>query len=197
MFLPISGRITNRDSGHAVDGKVATGELTLREAWNQDYDVNVSGAHVMTHVFAPLLLASADAPRLLFLTSGLSSLQQTAQAIFPGVVTGSQAPGGGIFASKGWPKPPQLFGSAGYRASKAGLNLLMLNWHWALHADGVKTFSVSPGFLATTLGGDPEALKARGAGDPARGGELIRDIVEGRRDADVGKVVNSSGLQPF
>lgn len=153
--------------------------------------MNVSGAHVMTHVFAPLLLASpaSTPPRLLFLTSGLASLQQTAAAPFPGAKGPPDA--------KGWPKPPQLFGAAGYRASKAGLNLMMLTWHWALHADGVKTFSVSPGFLATSLGGDPAALKARGGGDPALGGELIRDIVEGKRDADAGKVVNSAGLQPF
>lgn len=158
----------------------------MREAWNQNYDVNVSGTHVLTTVFVPLLLASSD-PRLLFLTSGLASLNQLSEAFYVG-----PAPD-----AKGWPKPPRTFLHAGYRASKTALNSLMLTWHWTLRPDGVKVWSVSPGFLATGLGGAPEVLKAAGAGDPSLGGIFIKDIVEGKRDVDAGKVVNSAGLQPF
>lgn len=66
-----------------------------------------------------------------------------------------------------------------------------------LRGDGVKVWAVSPGFLATKLGGDQEANKKMGAGDPALGGALIRDIIEGARDGDVGKVVSQSGIQPW
>lgn len=66
-----------------------------------------------------------------------------------------------------------------------------------LKDDGVKVFCVSPGFLATKLGGDQEANKQMGAGDPALGGTLIKDILEGRRDAQVGKVVGQAGVQPW
>ncbi|EFQ27220.1 short chain dehydrogenase [Colletotrichum graminicola M1.001] len=97
--------------------------------------------------------------------------------------------------SAGWPKP--FTGQAGYRSSKTALNMVMLNWHWLLKADGVKVWCISPGFLATGLGGNPEQLKEMGAGEPRQGGFLIKQAVEGERDADVGKVVNKDGIQSW
>lgn len=47
-----------------------------------------------------------------------------------------------------------------YRSSKTGLNMLMREWVRILRNDGVKVWCLSPGFLATGLGGaGPEALK--------------------------------------
>lgn len=67
-----------------------------------------------------------------------------------------------------------------------------------LQADGVKVFGISPGFLATGLGGlGPDFLKKFGAGDPSVGGELIRDVVQGKRDEHAGKVINKDGVQPW
>ena len=63
--------------------------------------------------------------------------------------------------------------------------------------DGVKVWCISPGFLATGLGGDPESNKKLGATDPAVAGDFIRTVIEGARDADVGKVVNKDGIQPW
>lgn len=59
------------NAGAAFDGQHLTGKLGQRETWNKSYDVNVSGTQVVSHMFAPLLLASSS-PRLLFITSGLS-----------------------------------------------------------------------------------------------------------------------------
>lgn len=75
--------------------------------------------------------------------------------------------------------------------------MVMLGWHWILQNDGVKTWCISPGFLATGLGGDAELLKKMGAGDPSIGGQFIKDVIEGQRDADVGKVINRAGIQPW
>lgn len=76
--------------------------------------------------------------------------------------------------------------------------MLMLEWQRFLKEDGVKVFCISPGFLATNLGGmGPEKLRAMGAGNPSLGGILIRDVVEGKRDADAGKVVNAAGVQAW
>jgi len=159
----------------------------FRAVFNKAWDVNVSGAQVTTTVFAPLLIRSS-APRLLFLTSGLSTLNGAFDSFMP------------PWAPKpvsGWPKAG-LMGHQGYKSAKAGLNMLMLTWHWILHGDGVKTWCISPGFLATNLGGrGADVLKAAGAGDPATGGDLIRKVVEGERDADVGKVVTQDGVQPW
>jgi NAD(P)-dependent dehydrogenase (short-subunit alcohol dehydrogenase family) len=98
---------------------------------------------------------------------------------------------------KGWPKP-QVPTPTAYRSSKTALNMLMLSWVKMLQADGVKVFGISPGFLATGLGGmEPGFLKKMGAGDPSIGGEFIKDVVEGKRDEHHGKVINNDGVQPW
>lgn len=157
----------------------------MREAWNQMYDVNVTGAQILTYKLAPLLLKSSD-PRLLFLSSGLAQLETMSKGYYPGPLPKS-----------GWPKQA-ILSPDGYRSSKTALNMMMLNWHWTLKEDGVKVWSISPGWLATNLGNCREKLKALGAGDPSLGGIIIRQIIEGERDADVGKVVAGQGaIQSF
>ncbi|KAJ3473606.1 hypothetical protein NLG97_g10222 [Lecanicillium saksenae] len=174
------------NAGHSLELKVMRGQMSMRDAWNQMYDVNVTGAQILTSVFVPLLLASKtkDA-RLLFLTSGLSQLETMYKGYYPGPPPAA-----------GWPKQ-NVMSPDGYRSSKTALNMTMLAWHWNLKEDGVKVWSISPGFLATSLGGAPEILKARGAGDASIGGVLIKKVIEGERDADVGKVVDGEGVQSF
>lgn len=76
--------------------------------------------------------------------------------------------------------------------------MMMLDWVKVLQLDGAKVFCISPGFLATNLGGmGKEYLEKAGAGDASRGGNLIKDVVEGKRDSDAGKVVNQDGVQPW
>ena len=75
--------------------------------------------------------------------------------------------------------------------------MMMREWVRILGNDGVKIWCVSPGFLATGLGFGAEKLKAMGALDPAVGGALVKDVVEGKRDADVGKVIVKDGIQPW
>lgn len=36
-----------------------------------------------------------------------------------------------------------------------------------------------------------------GAGDPAVGGQFIKDVVQGKRDDDVGKVIRKDEIQPW
>ncbi|RYN59891.1 hypothetical protein AA0114_g1243 [Alternaria tenuissima] len=160
----------------------------IRAAWNKAYSLNTTSTHVMTHVFAPLLIASSN-PRLIFVTSGLSSLENCSGS-FDSKLLNTPPP-------KGWPKPPSMAQTA-YRSSKTALNMLMLHWAKALGVDGVKVFGISPGFLATGLGGaGPEMMKRWGAGDPSIGGGFIKDVVEGSRDDDSGKVINKDGVQPW
>ncbi|KAJ6442427.1 Magnesium transporter NIPA2 [Purpureocillium lavendulum] len=182
-----SDEASNTITGAAFDTEFTADSSNFRDVFNKAWDVNVSGTQVATTVFAPLLLRSSS-PRLIFLTSGLSTLTGASKSFMP-----PWAPK----PSSGWPKTG-LIGHQGYKAAKAGLNMLMLTWHWILHDDGVKTWCISPGFLATNLGGrGAEVLRAAGAGEPSKGGELIRKVVEGERDADVGKVVTQDGVQPW
>ena len=160
----------------------------IRAAWDNTYSLNVTSTQVVTYTFAPLLIASSS-PRLIFVTSGLSSLETCAGGADSKLI--NTAP------PKGWPKPLNPTPTA-YRSSKSALNMLMLFWAKTLHADGVKVFCVSPGFLATGLGGmGADLLKKAGAGDPSIGGEFIRDVVEGKRDEDAGKVIDRTGVQPW
>ncbi|KAF4594912.1 NAD(P)-binding domain protein [Ophiocordyceps camponoti-floridani] len=195
-FEDVKGRFGRVDAlinnaGATFDQHIHSGDMTMRQAWNQSWNVNTTGSQVMTHVFVPLLLQSSD-PRLLFITSGTATL------------TGSENRELVMnkLCSKGWPKTPtgsdprQLISS--YRSAKTGLNMMMREWHRILSEDGVKVWGISPGYLATGLGGSLELNKQRGAGDASLGGEFVREVLEGRRDGDVGKAIQREGrVQPW
>jgi NAD(P)-dependent dehydrogenase (short-subunit alcohol dehydrogenase family) len=71
-------------TGLALDTAVTSGQLSPREGWNQTYNVNVTGTHLFTSAFVPLLLASqAQTKRLIFITSGLSSITEHASGTSP------------------------------------------------------------------------------------------------------------------
>lgn len=168
-----------------------TSPKALREAWNHTYSLNVTSSEATTHALAALLLkAKANPPRLIFVTSGLSSLARVASGYLGGA---SSSP-----IPAGWPKPTVPPSFIAYRSSKAALNMQMLEWSRMLAQDGVKVFAVSPGFLATGLGGvGADKLKARGAGDASIGGEFIRDVLQGVRDESSGTVVCAEGVQDW
>lgn len=159
----------------------------MREMWDKSWSVNTTSTQVLTHTFVPLLLKSSD-PRLMFVTSGTAALAET-EGTHPVNPALNEGP------PKGWPK--NVFTVAAYRSSKTGMNMMMREWERTLREDGVKVWCISPGRLATGLGGDPEANKKGGALDPAIGGDFIKDVVEGKRDEDVGKVIRKDSVQPW
>ncbi|KAL8827462.1 MAG: hypothetical protein Q9191_003173, partial [Dirinaria sp. TL-2023a] len=114
------------NGGAAFDGEIAKNSMSIREAWLKAYDINVAGTQVLTTTFMPLLLRS-PAPRLLFITSGGSSLSIAADQNQPRYPV----------PEAGWPKPIARTFTA-YRSSKTALNMLMLDWHRVLRNDGVK-----------------------------------------------------------
>lgn len=172
------------NAGGQFDQQLVNGQMTERDMWNHSWNVNVAGTQVMTSTFIPLLLQSGN-PRLLFITSGTSTLAGTE----------NMALAVNRYPTKGWPKPG--FAVPAYRSSKTGMNMMMREWHRMLREDGVKVWSISPGFLATGLGGNLEKNRAMGAGDPSMAGEFIRDVVQGSRDADIGKVLLKDGVQAW
>ncbi|KAI3392058.1 hypothetical protein diail_6287 [Diaporthe ilicicola] len=170
------------NAGASFDGSIRDGKMSIREAFNASWDTNVSGTQVLTTLAVPLLLKSSD-PRLMFVTSGTSSLAETEPANWGGLkhILGriNSSP------EKGWPKTKELNPITSYRSTKTGLNMLMREWTRILKEDGVKVWAISPGFLATGLGGvGKEQLLKMGALDPSVGGQFIRDVVEGKRDHD-------------
>lgn len=162
-------------------------EVGMREAWNRCYDVNVTGAQIITHTFVPLLLRSSN-PRLIYITSGLSSLSPMTDVYTP---TRLAVPGG-------WPRP-EVHPYRAYRETKTALNMAMLEWYWQLREDGVRTWGASPGFLATNLGASFAGMVGAPPVQSASvGGKLVASVLEGHRDMDVGKTVLKDGeVQPF
>jgi NAD(P)-dependent dehydrogenase (short-subunit alcohol dehydrogenase family) len=181
------------DAGLDLDMAVKSGQICVREGWNRTYDVNVTGTHLFTQAFAPLLLASpAQQPRLVFITSGLSSISEHAAGTSPKY---AQAPAG-------WPKPETPWYA--YRVSKTAMNMLVAEWARLLRDDGVAVFNVSPGFLNTGLGNDRATGKevnkaAMGALNPVIGAEFCADVIQGRRDEQAWptKVVRKDTIQPY
>ncbi len=141
------------NGGAAYDHQIQSGHMSIREAWNASWDTNVSGTQVLTTFAIPLLLKSAD-PRLIFMTSGTSTLTETESSSSEPLKRINSSP------PKGWPKGAVVNPIAAYRSSKTGLNMMMREWTRILKNDGVKVWCVSPGFLATNLNGaQPEQLQ--------------------------------------
>ncbi|KAI9708299.1 MAG: hypothetical protein M1820_004003 [Bogoriella megaspora] len=173
------------NAGAQLDQQYEAGKLSMREMWNQSWNINTVGTQVITSTFVPLLLQSNN-PRLLFITSGTSTLAGADnQALFV-----NRSP------PKGWPKS-SMQGVPAYRSSKTGMNMMMREWFRLLKDDGVKVWCISPGYLATGLGGSQEVNKSAGAGDPSVAGQFVKDVVEGKRDGDVGKVILRDTVQAW
>lgn len=133
------------NAGANVEKEAQEKGSDYRETWLKSWSINVAGPVITTREFVPLLLKSSD-PRLIFITSGTSSLADTER---------SDGPFAAINASPeaGWPKPELANPTMIYRSSKCGLNMQIRDWNRILKNDGVKVFGISPGFLATNLNG--------------------------------------------
>lgn len=153
-------------------------------------NTNLIGPHELTFALAPLLLKSSD-PRLIFVSSNIGSI---AMAHLPEseYVPNVDKPAG--WENKKW---TGSWEAPAYRTSKAALNILVVEWKRWLKADGVKIWTVQPGYVATSLIGHTDDMKVKGAGDPATSGVFLRDVVEGKRDADVGKFIEPDGVLPY
>jgi NAD(P)-dependent dehydrogenase (short-subunit alcohol dehydrogenase family) len=121
-----------------------------RDALRASLAVNVIGAISTTDAFLPLLRKSS-APRLVFLTSSMASLTYSSDS-----------------SSRHYDPYADAYG-----ASKAALNMLMVQYAGRLGREGVKVLGVDPGFCATGFTGDPEALHRMGAAEPEVGGQSI------------------------
>ncbi|KAK4498536.1 hypothetical protein PRZ48_011194 [Zasmidium cellare] len=69
------------NAGANFDEDVRHGRRPLRSALQKSWNVDLVGPHILTTLSAPLLLASPS-PRLIFITSGTSSLTETEVADF-------------------------------------------------------------------------------------------------------------------
>jgi NAD(P)-dependent dehydrogenase (short-subunit alcohol dehydrogenase family) len=138
-------------------------------------ETNTTGPAAMTEAFKHLMKKSTN-PRLIFVSSSVGSI-----------------------TLRGDPTNKSYNGSAiAYRVSKAALNMLTACYAKELNEEfGCKVWAVDPGLVITNLTGNPEMLRARGAGDPAVSAKTILDVCEGKRDGDIGKLLYKDGVLPW
>ena len=150
----------------------------LRDTFRQTFETNVFGAACAVEEFLPLLRKSSRGARIIYVSSGLGSLAEAAD------------PGNRHY---------NIVAKV-YRSTKAAINMVMLQDLKRLHGEGMMVWGLCPGWLATNLsqsGRSYEELRQMGAGEPVDGGILIVDVVEGRRDGDVGRMVWKDGVRAW
>jgi len=144
-----------------------------REAFREVLAVNCVGPVSVTEAFLPLLKKS-ESPRLIFVSSSVGSISQAAD-----------------------PESKYYRPTANeYRASKAALNMLIVQYWGKLKNEGFKVFGADPGLVATDFL-NREAVKKRGAVEPEVGGKRVACVVRGDRDGDVGRVCGEYGVSPW
>jgi NAD(P)-dependent dehydrogenase (short-subunit alcohol dehydrogenase family) len=137
------------------------------------FRTNVIGPQLMMDYFVPLLRRSGGTPRIINVTSGAGSMQMRLKP---------SAPGAGIRAIP-------------YQASKSALNMVTLQAFLDYDKEGIKVFMYCPGFTASNLGSHNKV--ERGAKPTAEGAGPMVPILNGERDADVGKYLNWNGEWPW
>ena len=155
---------------------VSSKATTLKESLEATFNTNVMGAALVAEAFTPLLLKSPNA-YLLHISSGLGSLTLASDA-------------------SRW---DSKIDAPAYRMSKAALNMLMVQDAKTLGKQGVKVFAICPGLVESNLRGESQMERTAGgnAKSPEVSGQLILRIMEGERQADVGKFVHEDGVYPW
>ena len=149
---------------------------TLKGELEATFSTNVIGAAVVAEAFTPLLLKSSN-PYLIHVSSALGSI---------GTATDQ-----GRFEYN--------IDARAYRMSKAALNMLAMQDSKVLGKQGVRVFAFCPGLVVSNLRGKAEEQRSMGgkAGDPEESGRTVLHMIEGGRDADVGKFVHKDGVYPW
>lgn len=161
--------LPSKPSVSHVDGKILDSTL----------EANVKGPARVTEVFLPLLLRhrpSTDVsspPRIVFVSSSMGSLIHNMNR---------DSPHSGTHAIE-------------YRISKTALHMLLVEYHMAL--TGVTVVGVDPGFCATDIIGDAEALRKMGAVEPGVGARIIVEVLKGSKDDQPGRVHGAEGAVPW
>jgi NAD(P)-dependent dehydrogenase (short-subunit alcohol dehydrogenase family) len=146
------------------------------EALIANLSTNVTGSVRCAELFLPLLRASQE-KRLIFVGSSTGSLTHASDPNSP--YYGSNA-----FGRK----------YSEYRASKAAIHLLMIEYDKKLRDEGFKVCVADPGLVITNLV-NAEVVRARGAPEADVAGKFFVDVIRGERDADVGRVCGRYGVQ--
>jgi NAD(P)-dependent dehydrogenase (short-subunit alcohol dehydrogenase family) len=159
-----------------------------RENLQTSFDINATGPYLLAKAMIPLLWASAN-PRIINISSGAGSI---GRRLFP-------------------ESPMYRIQGAQYRASKVAMNMLTACLHveYGLgieqrdgekHKEGaevkkMKVFAYDPGYTVSNLSSANTA--ENGARSAEKTVESIMDVVDGKRDEEVGKFIHNDGGYPW
>ena len=101
---------------------------TMREVFQEQFNTNVFGQHLVTEAFEPLLVKST-LPLVVFNSAILGSIHHR--------------------LDENDPHSFQI--SPSYRSSKAALNMIMAHWAFKHKNDGWKVNCICPGYVATSM----------------------------------------------
>lgn len=137
-----------------------------RESLRTVFDTNVFGVLLLTNAMTPLLRASKS-PKIINVSSELGSITQKLDPT----------------------SPLHKMPGEVYRLSKAALNMLTACQHVTLQEVGGTAWAYCPGYVVTDITGDRENRKNQGAESSETSAQGILEIVEGKRDGEVGKFI--------
>ncbi|KAL8705955.1 MAG: hypothetical protein Q9201_000949 [Fulgogasparrea decipioides] len=150
----------------------------IRTRMRLSMDTNVMGPTMVAAAFRPLLLKSSN-PYSIYVSSGMGSLAMLSdQSVDQYRPLPNNAP------------------EDAYRASKAALNMVAILEAKQYSRQGLKVFAMCPGFVVSNLRGTSEEARNGWGGDakdPEISGKIVLSILQGERDADVGKFVWKDG----
>ncbi|KAK7183839.1 short chain dehydrogenase [Paraphaeosphaeria sporulosa] len=179
--IAAAAKKVEREFGH-VDvlinnaGVAQSSEPSYKAQINAITETNITGPLLVCEQFMPLVLKSKN-PYSIFVSSSLASLDL---ATTPG----------SHYDSDMW----QV-----YRMTKSALNMIAVTEQHKWASKGVKVFPMCPGLVRSNLRGTEEENVSAGgrAGSADVSGEIMLSIIEGKRDADVGKFVHKDGVHAW
>ncbi|KAK2009609.1 short chain dehydrogenase [Colletotrichum eremochloae] len=155
-------------------GIVITQPKDRRSELLDTFNTNAAGALILAEALVPLLKKSKD-PRIINVSSGLGSISQRTD------------PGSKYYE----------VGAVSYRISKAALNMATAHMAYDFKSWGAKVWAYCPGYVVTNLTGESDRQRRieSGADSAETSAQGILEIVEGKRDGEVGKFITRYGGQ--
>lgn len=153
----------------------------VKTRFQECMDVNVVGPAVVSKTFIPILLKSPN-PYSIYITSGGGSMGRSSDPRSPN-----------------YRNPAGLPNGDAYRVSKAAINMLALQEYIEYSDTALKVFAASPGFIRSNLRGESEEFRSGWgkADDPEVAGQMVLNIILGKRDADIGKLLHRESVIPW
>lgn len=143
---------------------------TTRTLLRANFETNVFGTTLLSQALIPLLKLSKE-PKIINISTSMGSIAE--QCKHDDSTSGVTLPA--------------------YRMSKAAVNMLTAYQYKHLKPHGFKVWSFCPGYVVTDLGRDGEQRVQWGLETSETSAQGILEIVEGKRDAEVGTFVARRG----